>query len=83
MTRPHFNVLFLCTGNSAHSILAESLLNHRGQGSFPTGAIHPWTLELRHSLELPTEGLRSKSWNEFAKPGAPVMDFVFSRSLAN
>lgn len=86
MTRPPFNVLFLCTGNSARSILAESLLNHWGQdrfrgfsaGSFPKGAIHICALKLLHSLELPTEGLRSKSWNEFARPGAPVMDFVFT-----
>jgi arsenate reductase len=86
MTRPPFNVLFLCTGNSARSVLAESLLNHWGldrfrgfsAGSFPRGAIHPCALKLLHSLELPTEGLRSKSWNEFAKPGAPVMDFVFT-----
>ncbi len=86
MTRPPFNVLFLCTGNSARSILAESLLNHWGldrfrgfsAGSYPKGAIHPYALKLLHSLELPTEGLRSKSWNEFVKPGAPVMDFVFT-----
>jgi arsenate reductase (thioredoxin) len=81
-----FNVLFLCTGNSARSILAESLLNHWGQGhfrgfsagSFPKGAVHPRALALLDSLDLPTEGLRSKSWDEFAKPGAPVMDFVFT-----
>jgi arsenate reductase (thioredoxin) len=86
MTRPPFNVLFLCTGNSARSILAESLLNHWGQGrfrgfsagSFPKGAIHPCALKLLHWLELPTEGLRSKSWSEFAEPGAPAMDFVFT-----
>jgi arsenate reductase (thioredoxin) len=86
MTRAPFNVLFLCTGNSARSILAESLLNHWGQnrfrgfsaGSYPKGAIRPCAHKLLHSLELPTEGLRSKSWNEFVKPGAPVMDFVFT-----
>ncbi|WP_428486477.1 arsenate reductase ArsC [Rhodopila sp.] len=86
MTRPPFNVLFLCTGNSARSILGESLLNHWGHdrcrgfsaGSFPKGAIHPCALKLLHALELPTEGLRSKSWDEFAKLGAPVMDFVFT-----
>jgi arsenate reductase len=86
MTRAPFNVLFLCTGNSARSILAESLLNHWGEGkfrgfsagSFPKGAIHPCALRLLHSLELPAEGLRSKSWNEFARPDAPVLDFVFS-----
>lgn len=81
-----YNVLFLCTGNSARSILAESLLNHWGQGkfvaysagSFPRGAVHPMALELLRRLKLPTEGLRSKSWDEFAKPGAPHMDFVFT-----
>jgi arsenate reductase (thioredoxin) len=86
MTRPPFNVLFLCTGNSARSILAESLLNHWGKGrfrgysagSYPKGAVHPCALKLLHSLELPTEGLRSKSWNEFAMPKAPIMDFVFT-----
>lgn len=86
MTRPPFNVLFLCTGNSARSILAESLLNHWGQGrfcgysagSFPNGAIHPCALRLLQSLDLPAEGMRSKSWDEFARPGAPVMDFVFT-----
>lgn len=86
MNRPPFNVLFLCTGNSARSILAESLLNHWGQGrfqgfsagSFPAGAVHPVALKLLHALELPTDGLRSKGWDEFAKPGAPVMDVVFT-----
>lgn len=81
-----FNVLFLCTGNSARSILAESLTNRWGQarfkaysaGSFPKGAVHPLAIELLRELHLPTEGLRSKSWDEFAKPGAPVMDFVFT-----
>ena len=86
MTPPPFNVLFLCTGNSARSILAESLLNHWGQGrfhgfsagSFPKGAVHPNALKLLRSLDLPTEGLRSKGWDEFAKPDAPAMDFVFT-----
>jgi arsenate reductase (thioredoxin) len=86
MTRAPFNILFLCTGNSARSVLAESLLNHwrRGRfrgysaGSFPKGAVHPCALELLRSLQLPADGLRSKSWNEFARPGAPVMDFVFT-----
>ncbi len=86
MTSAPFNVLFLCTGNSARSILAESLLNHWGQGnfrgysagSFPRGAVHPCALKLLQSLELPANDLRSKSWDEFAKPGAPVMDFVFT-----
>jgi arsenate reductase (thioredoxin) len=81
-----YNVLFLCTGNSTRSILAEVLLNHFGKGqfkaysagSFPKGSVHPSTLELLARLRLPTEGLRSKSWNEFARPNAPVMDFVFT-----
>jgi arsenate reductase (thioredoxin) len=81
-----FNVLFLCTGNSARSILAESLLTHWGEGrfrgysagSFPKGEIHPRAVELLRELELPTEGLRSKNWDEFARPGAPVMNFVFT-----
>jgi arsenate reductase len=81
-----FNVLFLCTGNSARSILAEALLNYRGEGrfrghsagSFPKGAVHPLSLELLRSLGLPVEGLRSKSWDEFARPDAPTMDFVFT-----
>ena len=81
-----YSVLFLCTGNSARSILAEALLNHWGRGrfhaysagSFPKGEVHPMALELLRSLPLPTAGLRSKSWNEFTAPGAPVMDFVFT-----
>src|SRR5882762_6346523 len=81
-----FNVLFLCTGNSARSILAESLANHWGQGrlrgysagSHPKGAVHPLALELLEKMNLPTEGLRSKSWDEFAAPGAVPLDFVFT-----
>lgn len=80
------SVLFLCTGNSARSILAEVLLNHLGKGqfkgysagSFPKGAVHPLAIGLLERLHLPTTGLRSKSWMEFARPGAPVMDFVFT-----
>jgi len=83
---PPFNVLFLCTGNSARSILAEQLINHWGQGRFrgfsagsqPKGAVHPIALELLKHMQLPTEGLRSKSWDEFAVAGAPHLDFVFT-----
>ena len=79
-----YNVLFICTGNSARSILAESLVDHWGggrfkgysAGSFPKGAVHPYALDLLQSLQLPSEGMRSKRWDEFAKPGAPVMDLV-------
>ena len=81
-----FNVLILCTGNSARSILGEALINHWGRGKFigysagssPKGQVHPIALELLRQLKLPTEGLRSKSWDEFAKPGAPALDFVFT-----
>jgi arsenate reductase len=81
-----YNVLFLCTGNSARSILAEALIDHWGKGrfkgysagSFPKGAVHPLALDVLERLHLPTRGLRSKSRNEFARPGAPVMDFVFT-----
>lgn len=86
MTERVFNVLFLCTGNSARSILAEALIDHRGRGrfrgysagSFPKGAVHPMAIELLEKLHLPTAQLRSKSWNEFARPDAPIMDFVFT-----
>jgi arsenate reductase len=81
-----FSVLFLCTGNSARSILAESLLNHWGggrfrahsAGSFPKGTVHPLALDLLRSLGLPCEGMRSKGWDEFARPGAPEMDAVIT-----
>ena len=81
-----YNVLFLCTGNSARSILAEALIEHWGKdrfqgysaGSFPKGAVHPLALEILEKLHLRTSGLRSKSWKEFARPGAPEMDFVFT-----
>jgi len=81
-----YNILFLCTGNSARSITAEVLLNQWGRGryrafsagSYPKGYIHPFTIELLEKLKLPTAGLRSKDWEEFAKPDAPVLDFVFT-----
>jgi arsenate reductase (thioredoxin) len=81
-----YNVLFLCTGNSARSILAESLVNHWGRGRFrglsagshPQASVHPMALELLKNMRLPTEGLHSKSWNAFAAPGAPFLDFVFT-----
>ena len=85
MNRP-YNVLFLCTGNSARSILAEALLNRMGEGrfrawsagSFPKGQVHPMALELLDRLGFPLEGLRSKSWDEFAGPDAPELDFIFT-----
>jgi len=81
-----YNVLFLCTGNSARSVMAEALLNYRGQGRFraysagskPKGEVHPMTLEVLERAHLPTEGVRSKSWNEFSGAGAPRLDFVFT-----
>ncbi|MBA3511217.1 arsenate reductase ArsC [Sphingomonas sp.] len=81
-----FNVLFLCTGNSARSILAEVLLNEHGRGrfrafsagSFPKGEVHPMALRTLKKAGLPTEGLRSKSWDEFATEDAPELDFIFT-----
>jgi arsenate reductase len=81
-----FNVLFLCTGNSARSILAEAILNRVGArrfkafsaGSYPKGTVHPYTLQLLKSLNYDTSFARSKDWNEFAAPGAPEMNFVFT-----
>jgi arsenate reductase (thioredoxin) len=83
---PHYNALFLCTGNSARSIMAAAILNHKGQpnftaysaGSFPKGSIHPMALKQLEMSHLPIEGLRSKSWGEFGKPDAPKMDFIFT-----
>jgi protein-tyrosine-phosphatase len=81
-----FNVLFLCTGNSARSILSEALLNKRGQGQFRAfsagshlaGRVNPYALALLQRMGYPTGGLRSKSWDEFAAPGAPELEFVFT-----
>jgi arsenate reductase len=86
MSERIYNVLFLCTGNSARSILAESILRKDGQrhfrafsaGSQPKGAVNPFAIKVLQSLDYPTEDLRSKSWEEFAAPDAPVMDFVFT-----
>jgi arsenate reductase len=82
----HYNVLFLCTGNSARSIMAEAILNRKGNGSFtafsagshPSGGPRPEALKQLQSAGLSTDGLRSKSWNEFAASGAPHLDFVFT-----
>ncbi|MEJ7931282.1 arsenate reductase ArsC [Ramlibacter sp. AN1015] len=86
MNSTSFNVLFLCTGNSVRSIMGEALLNARGQGRFraysagsmPVGRVHPLVIELLERHRLPTDGLRSKSWAEFAGTGAPRMDFVIT-----
>jgi len=83
---PHYNVLFLCTGNSARSILAEAILNRKGAptftaysaGSHPSGIVRPEALRQIESAGLSTAGLRSKSWDEFAQPGVPHLDFVFT-----
>jgi arsenate reductase (thioredoxin) len=84
--KDRYNALFLCTGNSARSIMAEAILNHKGRptltgysaGSHPAGIVRPEALRQLELVRLPTEGLRSKSWEEFAQPGAPKMDFVFT-----
>lgn len=81
-----YNVLFVCTGNSARSVIAEGLLNEMGAGRFrawsagshPKGAVHPLTLAVLAEHGIPTDGFRSKSWEEFAQPDAPLMDFVFT-----
>lgn len=86
MSIPVFNVLFLCTGNSARSILAEAILNSIGQGRFKAysagshavGRVNPYAIELLRQNRFPTDNLRSKSWSEFAVPEAPPLDFVFT-----
>jgi arsenate reductase (thioredoxin) len=85
MTQDHYNVLFLCTGNSARSIMAEAILNARSgaftaysAGSHPSGAAHPQALKQLQTAGISTEGLRSKPWNEFSQPGAPEMHFIFT-----
>jgi arsenate reductase (thioredoxin) len=86
MPDPLYNVLFLCTGNTARSIMAESILRKEGAGRFdaysagshPKGAVNPFALKVLESYRYPTDGFRSKSWDEFAGPKAPVMDFVFT-----
>lgn len=86
MSERVYNVLFLCTGNTARSVLAEGFLNHLGKGRFrafsagsqPKGVVNPFALEELRRAGLPAEGFRSKSWDEFAKPGAPEMDFIFT-----
>ena len=86
MSQPPFNVLFVCTGNTARSILAEGLLNALGRGrfaaysagSFPKGVVNPYAIQVLEDLGIDTEGMRSKSWSEFTDPHAPQLDFVFT-----
>lgn len=82
----HYNVLFLCTGNSARSIMAEGIMNQKGRprftaysaGSHPSGTVRPEALRQLESAHIPIDGFRSKSWEEFTRPAAPVLDFVFT-----
>jgi arsenate reductase len=84
--QPHYNVLFLCTGNSARSIMAEGIINFKGRpqftaysaGSHPTGTVHPDALRQLQIAPIPANGFRSKRWDEFSKPDAPKLDFVFT-----
>jgi arsenate reductase (thioredoxin) len=84
--KPHYNVLFLCTGNSARSIMAEGIMNFKGRpqftaysaGSYPSGKVRPEALHQLEFAHIPTSGFRSKSWDEFSKPDAPKLDFVFT-----
>ena len=86
MTEGPYNVLFLCTGNSARSIMAEAILNHKGKpnftaysaGSHPSGTVHPAALRQLNIAHVPANGLRSKPWDEFSRPGAPPLHFVFT-----
>jgi arsenate reductase (thioredoxin) len=86
MTQGHYNVLFLCTGNSARSIMAEAILNHKGKpnftaysaGSHPSGIVRPEALRQLNIAHVPTHGLRSKPWDEFCSPGTPPLHFVFT-----
>jgi arsenate reductase len=86
MTERPCNVLFLCTGNSARSILAEQILNHKGRGRFrafsagshPAGRVNPFAIDKLQREQIPTDGLRSKSWDEYAVPGAAPLDFIFT-----
>ena len=81
-----YNILFLCTGNSARSIMAEAMTNHLGHGRFrafsagsrPNGKVNPWAIEVLESTGMPASHLRSKSWDEFARPGAPALDFIIT-----